>query len=195
MLIRATSPTALIVEELGAELVVYDRGANTAHLLDERAASIFKACSSGIQLDDLLPLAAGEGEEERRAFVCGTLRELERAGLVVTEGAQDTLTRRSLLGSLSRAASMPLIISILAPTPAAAATCGALPPLCPTNECFSGDCIELAECTAGCVTGGGVMGCCAPGNDTKTDGCPCTDASECCSNFCDGDVCAADPGG
>ena len=111
----------LVVESIGQELVVYDKKNDTAHMLDHRAAAIWRAAEGGCTMESLLPLVNAESAEQREALVQLAVTDLEQAGLLVTD-APVTMPRRSLMKTLGAAAALPLVVSILAPAPAAAAS-------------------------------------------------------------------------
>lgn len=112
----------LTVEELGDELLVYDLRTDRAHSLSPVAARVWRACDGKTQADDLAGRLGLDATEVERA-----LDELERCELL-TPGARGGLSRRELTVRFAKgaaaAASAPLIVSIVAPTPAAALTPG-----------------------------------------------------------------------
>ena len=135
----------LIVESLRDELVVYDRRTNKAHLLDVQAATIWNAAENGCSMEELARVVDGKTAEQRQAAAQLGVWDLERAGLVVTD--MEALPRRGLLKTLSTAAAMPLVISILAPTTAAAQT------LCNTSTGGTGQATFLMVGTCGSACG------------------------------------------
>jgi hypothetical protein len=158
----------LLVEELRDELVVYDRKANRAHLLDERATAIFKAAAEPASLDTLASLMPGTSPQERESLARLAISDLERAGLVVTNMA--ALPRRGLLKSLGSAVALPMVVSILAPAMASAQSCATV----------STSCSSLA-CCGGLFCSGGT--CCA------NNGQACTTNGQCCGANCSGGLC------
>lgn len=126
---RTTPPLArneaLVVEELGDELLVYDLKRDEAHSLGTVAAQVWKACDGKTTIDEL----ASQLGLDRDAVV----EAVDGLGvcMLLDEGpdsADDAsrLTRRGLslkavkLGAA--AAATPLIVSIAAPTAAMAVT-------------------------------------------------------------------------
>jgi hypothetical protein len=118
----------LVVRELSGELLVYDRDRNKAHCLNETAALIWKHCDgrttiTGIR--DLLQDRATEPVDERviwyalDQFTTDHLLE-ERVKRPPEIGR---LSRRQLIKRIGFAASIPLVVSVLAPTVFAAASC------------------------------------------------------------------------
>ncbi|MFI5180927.1 MAG: PqqD family peptide modification chaperone [Thermoanaerobaculia bacterium] len=120
----------LILEELPDELLVYDRDRHRAHALNAAAALVFKRCDGRTSMEDLArALAPLVGEDRSGEVVAFALRQLHEAKLL--EDSQSTATlpvprsRRQLIALLgAAAASLPLVTSIVAPTPAAAQSAG-----------------------------------------------------------------------
>lgn len=180
----------LIVEALGAELVVFDRNTNKAHMLDSRAASIWNAARDGCRVEDLVELVEGNSLEDRRRLVQLAVAELERVGLLTSDAP--VRERRRLLKSLGAVAALPMVVSILAPTSAAAAS--NLPPGTPCNQGVDTCQTPISSKTFLCQdpngTGTPPIGKCCWDQptrlDTKPDGSPCVDNRDCCSFVCDG---------
>jgi hypothetical protein len=124
---RTTPPLArneaLVVEELGDELLVYDLSRDEAHSLGTVAAQVWKACDGKTTIDEL---ATQLGLD--RDAVVEAVEGLSTCMLLAdtTEADASRLTRRGLslkaakLGAAAAAA--PLIVSIAAPTAAMAVT-------------------------------------------------------------------------
>jgi hypothetical protein len=123
----------LIVEALGTELVIFDRNTNKAHMLDPRAAAIWNAARDGCPVEDLVGLVEGDTVEDRRRVAHLAISELERAGLL--SSTVPVRERRQLLKSLGAVAALPMVVSILAPTSAAAAS--NLPPGSLANKAWT----------------------------------------------------------
>lgn len=178
----------LIVEALGEELVIYDRHTNKAHLLDPRAVAIWNAAEKGCSMDDLAGVVEGDTIEDRTRVAQLAVAELERAGLLQSE--VPALERRQLLKSLGTMAALPMVVSILAPTSAAAA-----------SNVLPGDpCIQFVDSCQTPIFGvpflcqdpdgmGPKIGRCCPDQPTRTDtlldGQFCSFHEECCSFVCD----------
>lgn len=118
----------VVVRELDDEAVVYDFATHKAHCLNLTALAVFRACDGRTPLAGLRRRASetlGKPVDEATAILA--LRELEQAGLVRVPAAQrrrfDPERRRALkrLG-LGAAVTIPAVWSILAPTPAYAAS-------------------------------------------------------------------------
>jgi hypothetical protein len=139
----------LTVEELGDELLVYDLKTDRAHSLSPTAARVWRACDGRTQAAALAGQLEIEADQVTRA-----LDELESCELLAP-GAHSGLSRRELTVRVAKgavaAASAPLIISIVAPTPAAAQS---IPPGCTGIGGCSGNCGQATGCkavTVGCV--------------------------------------------
>jgi hypothetical protein len=180
----------LVVEQLGDELLVYDRRNNRAHCLSADAARVWRACDGNTDIETLC-----EALDSDRDTVVRALEELERAELLESHELEIVsvngngkgkgnghrksggITRRELgsrgakVGTAVVAA--PLILSISAPTPAAAATppaffceifttqscgasagCGSIAGCCCCNKSCPGagsckGCTSIAACTSG----------------------------------------------
>lgn len=181
---RADGPH-LIVQALGDEVVVFDRNKNKAHLLNPVAASIWRAAEGGCRIDAVTHLAGGESKERNLELARLAIFELERAGLVVSD--RPVPARRRMLKRLGQVVAAPMVISILAPPPAAAAS----------NVPDGAICNPIAEDT--CLTDGrscedrdGPSGeparCCwfdVGRVSQKLNGAPCGGNLECCSLVCD----------
>lgn len=179
----------LIVEALGEELVIFDRITNKAHMLDPRAASIWNAARDGCSVEDLVGLVDGETVEDRRRVAHLAISELERAGLL--QSSVPVRERRQLLKRLGSVAALPMVVSILAPTSAAAAS-----NLAPGTACEQG--IDTCQtpilgkdflCQDPNGTSAFPIGKCCWDQptrvDTKPGGAPCTSGLQCCSFVCD----------
>jgi hypothetical protein len=113
----------LLIKEVGDELVVYDQTNHSAHRLNQPAARVWRLCDGRQSIDDL---ARRLGEESQhpvdRRYVEIAVDELCQAGLLSDHAAgTETLPRRAAvrrLGRLAGIALLPLVTSIVAPTPA-----------------------------------------------------------------------------
>ena len=174
----------LIVESLRDELVVYDRRTNKAHLLDVQAATIWNAAENGCSMEELARVVDGKTAEQRHAAAQLGVWDLERAGLVVTD--MEALPRRGLLKTLGTAAAMPLVISILAPTTAAAQTfCGTAP----VGTVNHGG-LATGDCGSNCTNGPVLVQNCAAIGGTRANGCLSLGSVwNCCSGMENGTIC------
>lgn len=144
----------LLIEELAGELLIYDVAKSKAHCLNQSAAAIWKHCDGARSIADLARhLCAGLAQGDGEQLVRLGLERLRRRGLL--EDAQPfegvDLSRRMLIRKLAVAAAAvgiiaPLISTVIAPTPANAASCfpsGApciSPAACCSRACLAGFC-------------------------------------------------------
>jgi DNA-binding transcriptional ArsR family regulator len=114
----------LITEEIGDELLVYDERSDRAHCLSSEAAHVWRRCDGTTPVGHLAAAAGLDEQTVQRALEDLTACELLEAPPLVGDGS----TRRELGVKLVRAggvaAMAPLILSVVAPTPAAAVTVG-----------------------------------------------------------------------
>ena len=142
-----TRQDGLIVRELDNEILIYDTDKDKAHCLNETAALVWKLCdgrTTPLEISRALSHQLGVTIDER--VVWFALKQLSRDRLLeeeLTPPAVFTagLNRREMVRVLGLAAivAVPLVTSIVAPTPAQAATC------LPTNS----SCTTSAECCSG----------------------------------------------
>ena len=119
----------LVIRDLPGEVVVYDRDRHQAHCLNRTAALVFQNANGRRTVSELASLVAAEcGHETSEQIVRLTLETLAEAGLLespVPSAAAATSRREALRRvGLGAAALVPVVTSLLVPTPAeAAATC------------------------------------------------------------------------
>ena len=146
----------LVVRDLSGELIVYDLDRHQAHCLNETAAAVFRHADghhSRRQIAAHLGAPGRPGNE----LVDFALEQLAGAHLLETAASAEPaagLTRRDVVRrvGLGAAVLLPLVTSVLAPTPAEAAatcvtSCSGQPDLTPCT------CYGANPCTASCVTG------------------------------------------
>ena len=148
----------LLLERIDDEQVAYDLESKEAHCLSALAAAVFDSCDGQTSVEKIATVASARlGETVEQEQVLDTLAQLEERNLLDTAGRRGGLSRRQLIqrGAVA-AASVPVITSILAPSPAAAST-----PTCGTILC--------------CPCGTGAVGqpCCEHGTAFQ---CNCTAA-------------------
>lgn len=154
----------LVVTEFMGELLVYDLERHRAHYLNPPAAVVFKHCDGKRGVEELARLLESElGAPADPDCVWLALHRLGRARLlrhsVRRPAAAGQLSRRELVRRVGVAALLPVITSILAPTPAqAAATCVAS---C-ASQPFGTPCSATApnNCFCTCDGGGNCIGGC-----------------------------------
>jgi hypothetical protein len=147
--------TDLVIEELDGEILVYDETSARAHCLSKTAARVWRACDGYTTVEVL-----GNKLDMDDDTVTHALGELESSDLLDAGPSANGSTRRELtfraakLGAIG--ASAPLIWSVMAPTPASAAT--------PTPaQClfYSGDSCDACTGICGCC-------CCCQGCSSPT---------------------------
>ncbi|HEY0004501.1 MAG TPA: PqqD family protein [Pyrinomonadaceae bacterium] len=194
----------LVVEELPDELLVYDLDRHRAHCLNSLAAYVWKQCDgvrSVAQIARLLESETGRQFGEEAVWV--TLDQLSRFRLLEERlplpSGMAGVTRRELVRKyLPAALSLPLIISLAAPSAAQTATCGAIGTGCATNArccsnlCVAGQCMCLGAAPGSACTSD--ANCCSPATCSTTTprhcclekNQTCTQNNECCSGNCTG---------
>jgi coenzyme PQQ synthesis protein D (PqqD) len=145
---------SLIVKDLPEETLVYDLETDKALCLNLTAARVWKSCNGKRSLAQLRELLEKEtGSPVLEDVVWLALDQLETFGLLEVNLARPQrfagLSRRQILRTAAlTAAAIPIITSIIAPTPAQAASCGA--PSGRDNDC---PCTSSSQCTSGCCRG------------------------------------------
>jgi hypothetical protein len=154
--------SGLILRSVGDELVVYDTERHEAHCLDQSAAAVFRACNGRRNLRELTALLGQELPHAADAsWVRLALGQLERARLLETPLRGPVPARRDVLHRLGRAAVLPVVVSIVSPTPAMAATCRPNDSACSvSSQCCSGCCRAQQTGPPLCKPGAGQ---CIPG--------------------------------
>lgn len=143
--------TQIITKEIDGELLVYDQTRDQAHCLNESAAAIWKRCDGHTTTPEIAEsLAAEFGNSVDVSIVWLGLDELRRNDLLAAPkdwpSAADnssTLSRREVLRriGLGAAIALPVVATIVAPTPAQAGTCRHANSSCTTGgQCCSGVC-------------------------------------------------------
>jgi hypothetical protein len=153
----------LLVEELGDELLLYDRDSHTAHCLSPNAACVWRHCDGKRDVTELA-VVAGVSED----LVADALHKLRDKNLLEAEPElmQSTvagLSRREAIGRVARyGAAAALIVSATAAPPAMASSvvwfCNPEPGTANTcclcnNECTNNG--TKTECDKRCGSGHG----------------------------------------
>jgi hypothetical protein len=144
-----TRRDGLIFRELDNEILIYDTDKDKAHCLNETAALVWKQCdgrTTPLEISRALSHQLGVTIDER--VVWFALKQLSRDRLLEEELTPPAvltagLNRREMVRVLGLAAvvAVPLVTSIVAPTPAQAATCLPMGAGCTTSaQCCSGIC-------------------------------------------------------
>lgn len=144
----------LLTRDLKDELLVYARDEHRAHCLNRTAATVFRNADGTRSVADLALLLAPQADRAAGEAVVGeTLDRLAEAGLLEGGPAASGWSRREVVRrvGLGAAVLLPVIVSIVAPTPAeAAATCVSSCAGKPDGTPCS--CFGASPCTATCVS-------------------------------------------
>ena len=146
----------LVVRELPDETLVYDRDRDKAHCLNRTAALVWKYCDGKTTVPTIARRLERDLETKavNEKVVWYALSQLSKDHLledgVVPPAMLSGMTRRDMVRTLGVAAviAVPLVTSIVAPTPAQAATCKATGAACASGaQCCSGTCsVGPASC-------------------------------------------------
>jgi hypothetical protein len=156
--VRSTKPRArkegLVVQTLPDETLVYDLDRDLAHCLNQTASLIWNRCDGSSTTRQIARAVSDDLHhpvDER--FVWVALDQLSRNHLL-TDGAPPPVSgmnRREVMRALavSAAVAVPVVASIVAPTPAQAAT---------GCKGVGGSCSTSIECCPGLFCAGGTCG-------------------------------------
>ena len=139
---------SLVVKEISGELLIYDQDRNKAHCLNETAALVWKYCDGQKTPTTIAKLLENDLKAPvDEKIVWYALSQLGKDHLLEERvGAPNLMAgvnRREMIRALGLAAvvAVPVVTSIVAPTPAQAATCLASGQACTSSaECCSGVC-------------------------------------------------------
>lgn len=192
-------PTAregeLVTQDLPGEVLVYDMRTNRVHCLNESVANVWRLCDGRTRVGEIASqLDKGLGDMQmNEELVWRSLEELQRVDLLtqpLPRGRSRGTSRRELIQKLAYAAvAFPVVSSIIAPAPAAAAS-----GVCATAPCLA--CTDLqgaSTCVAACASCPG--SCCRyTGAFSAATSCSVQVATTICS-ACDGNAaCTASSG-
>ena len=143
--------TGLIIQEVDGEILIYDQNTNKAHCLNQTAAKIWKYCDGETTLAEACKaLSCDLDTPVDEKLVWYAVDQFSKDNLLEKGIEQPAfiiagMNRRQMVRTLGLAAviAVPLVTSIVAPTPAQAATC--MPPGQP--------CGTAAQCCSGLCTG------------------------------------------
>jgi len=129
----------LVVHEIDGEVVVYDLARHRAHRLNRAAALVWRACNGRRTVDEIASHVRRALDGADRELVWAALGKLDRAHLLDEPIARRVSRRRALRALLVA----PVVVSLLAPSPAQAASCVRSGNPCGTQheECCSMMCI------------------------------------------------------
>ncbi len=139
----------LIIQEVDSEILIYDQDTSKAHCLNQTAAKIWKYCDGETTLADACNRLSNDLETPvDEKVVWYALDQFTKDNLLDKEIEVPALimagmNRRQMVRTLGLAAmvAVPLVTSIVAPTPAQAATCHPPGASCGTSaQCCSGLC-------------------------------------------------------
>jgi hypothetical protein len=127
MVRRPVTPTrrgTTHVETLHGELCIYEWTTKTVHALNPAAARVWEMCDGNTTVDDMTAAVRRDLDAPgARAIVEHALTQFDRAGLLepgTLAGVEPQVSRRALLRRIGVAAAIPVVTSIVAPTPLAA---------------------------------------------------------------------------
>jgi Coenzyme PQQ synthesis protein D (PqqD) len=126
---KSLSRDQLVVEDLGAELMIYDQKRNRAFCLNQKAAFIWQRCDGKTTVGELAAkLAHSSGEAIDEKVVHFALQSLFQDGLLEPSSFEPVvplgMTRRQVMQKIGvRAAiALPLVTTLMVATPKAHAS-------------------------------------------------------------------------
>jgi Coenzyme PQQ synthesis protein D (PqqD) len=153
----------LVVVELMGEVLVYDRERNRAHSLNPPAAAVFRNCDGTKDVDDLARLLASElGAPVEPDCVWLALDRLGKARLLQERVRRPPeagrLSRRELVRRVGIGILLPVVTSIVAPTPVQAAAscvsnCASQPFGTPCSSTAPSNCFCTCDGSGNCIGG------------------------------------------
>ena len=140
-----------LTREFGDELLVYDRDRNVGHCLNPTAAAAWKLCDGKTDPSELATILTRQfSAPVDEPVVLLALEELSKARLLVeTERPVRRTSRREAIRAIgiAGAIALPIVTSLVAPTPARAASCLANGKPCVSPvQCCSGKCGTGGHC-------------------------------------------------
>jgi hypothetical protein len=141
--------SGLIIQEVDSEILIYDQQTNKAHCLNQTAAKVWNYCDGETKLVDACNALSRDLETPvDEKFVWYAVDQFSKdnlleKGIELPAFVIPGMTRRQMVRTLGLAAvvAVPLVTSIVAPTPAQAATCLATGAPCSADaQCCSGSC-------------------------------------------------------
>ena len=138
---------AALTREFDDELLVYDAERHKAHCLNRTAAVVWLECSGDATVPEIAKKLEGYFHTSDDALVRLSVAKLGKAGLIERTDAflrgGEPLNRREVLSRIRTIAvvALPLVTTMLVPSPAAAASCFPLLHTCSSSiQCCSGHC-------------------------------------------------------
>ncbi len=143
--------TGLIIQEVDGEILIYNQTTNKAHCLNQTAAKVWKYCDGETSLAKACKeLSCDLNNPVDEKLVWYAVDQFSKDDLLEKSIAAPAfivagMNRRQMVRTLGLAAAIavPLVTSIVAPTPAQAATCF------PSGQ----NCGTAAQCCSGLCTG------------------------------------------
>ncbi len=167
----------LLVEELDDEVVVYDLDSDSAHLLNATLVAVWRRCDGRTTVGEAVAALGGEADEH---VVWEAVAQLESSSLLQEAASPPVwrMSRRQVLRRVGIAAvAAPVIVTVFAAEPAAAASAGI-----PNGGTCTGATgpQKDASCASGrCV--GTTCATCAPAGGNN-DNCSAVFAGKTCNN-------------
>ncbi len=123
--------SGLIIQEVDSEILIYDQVSNKAHCLNQTAAKVWKYCDGETTLADACSALSRDLETTvDEKLVWYAVDQFSKDNLLEPDFTPPAfviagMNRRQMVRTLGLAAliAVPLVTSIVAPTPAQAATC------------------------------------------------------------------------
>jgi len=141
--------SGLIIQEVDGEVLIYDQLSDKAHCLNDTAAKVWKYCDGLTSISEACDALSRELDSPvNEKLVWYAVDQFSKDNLLEKEVAPPAfiiagMNRRQMVRTLGLAAvvAVPLVTSIVAPTPAQAATCQPTGSSCGTSaQCCSGLC-------------------------------------------------------
>ncbi len=143
--------SGLIIQEVDGEVLIYDQVSNKAHCLNQTAAKVWKYCDGETTLADACSALSRDLETPvDEKLVWYAVDQFSNDNLLDEDVTPPPafvvagMNRRQLVRTLGLAAlvAVPLVTSIVAPTPAQAATCLPSTSACTASvQCCSNSCV------------------------------------------------------
>ena len=141
--------SGLIIQEVDGEVLIYDQKTDKAHCLNQTAAQVWKYCDGETSITETCSALSRDLETPvDEKLVWYALDQFAKDDLLEKNLTPPAfviagMNRRQMVRTLGLAAvvAVPLVTSIVAPTPAQAATCLPLGASCGTSaQCCTGLC-------------------------------------------------------
>jgi hypothetical protein len=133
--------------QVGDELIVYDSETHQAHCLNYSATAVWKSCDGQTTVSEMVATVQKVLPGIDKQVVFMALLDLQEAGLLVKGtlaiDQHRSLSRRNALRRIGKVAAvaLPVVTSLLVPTPSVAASCFPLGHACTrASDCCSGRC-------------------------------------------------------